>query len=78
MVSEQWIEMALNPMFEVIEDSVMIELARYLSKNKMKIERVAQDERHGDYVVFTKSTETKLRAKFAVKPNEFRVLKIFT
>jgi len=78
MVSEAWISMALNPVFEAVEDRVMIELARYLTRNKMEIERVTQDERHGDYVVFTKSTVTKLRAKFAVKPNEFRVLKIFT
>lgn len=78
MVSEQWIELALNPMFEAIEDSVMIEMARFLKKTKMEIEKITEDKTHGDYLVFTKSPETRLRAKMAVKPNEFRVLKIYT
>lgn len=81
MVSEDWINIALNPpheMFETIEDRVAIELIRYLRMTKMEIEKITEDKRHGDYVVFAKSTETRLRAKMAVKPNEFKVLKIFT
>lgn len=74
MVSESWIDLALNPVIHNVPDSTLIDFARFVQRSGLKIARISQDPRHNDVVVFT---EGKVKAKVALKENGFKVLRIF-
>uniref|UniRef100_A0A7C2SDL3 Uncharacterized protein n=1 Tax=Archaeoglobus fulgidus TaxID=2234 RepID=A0A7C2SDL3_ARCFL len=78
MVSSQWIDLALSPIIEStpdksVPDKILIELAKFLNKSNLEIQRITKDK---DILIEASNRKKTVRARISLRQDGFKVLSI--